>query len=152
MAWHALILEDDPLRVVAMRRVLGALMPSVAVAVFDAVPPFRAFVREHGHGLVLVSLDCDLTRPCPDYPGVERGDGRDASEFLAALPAVCPVIVHSSNYGLVPFMMQKLRDGGWETMLVTPHSDPEYAWVDGEWRGEVERLVTSGQVRWEPIG
>lgn len=145
---YAVILEDDPLRVAPMRAVLSDLLPILEVATFDAVPPFRDFLQLHGHETMLLSLDCDLTRPCPTCPPELRGDGRDAATLLADYPPFCPVIVHSSNYAFVPFMLQKLRAADWHTTLVTPCSDPEYAWVEGEWRSAVFNLVKAG---WLPM-
>jgi hypothetical protein len=141
---YALILEDDPIRIAAMRSVLSHLLPNLELATFDALPPFRDFLHDHAHETRLISLDCDLTRPCPTVPDDQRGDGRDAAALLAQMPPFCPVIVHSSNYALVPVMLESLRNAGWHTTLVTPHSNPEYAWIDQDWKSVLRRLIQSG--------
>lgn len=145
---YALLLEDDPSRVAAIRSILSDLLPTLNIATFDALPPFRDFLKNHAHETLLISLDCDLTRPCPTIPADQRGDGRDAATHLASFPAFCPVIVHSSNYALVPVMLETLRKANWHTTLVTPHSDPEYAWVDRDWKSELQHLILSG---WFPL-
>jgi len=144
---YAVILEDDPLRVAPMRDVLSTLLPTVHIVAFDAIPTFHDFLHRHGHETVLLCLDCDLTRPCPDVPPDLRGDGRDAATLLADYPPFCPVIVHSSNYNLVPFMLERLRAADWHTTLVTPCSDPEYAWVETEWKATVAKLLDTGWIQ-----
>ena len=79
----------------------------------------------------------------------DRGDGKDACEFLATCPPFCPVIVHSSNYSAVPFMLEKLRGASWHAVLVTPSSEPEYAWVEAEWKSEIERLIREAWIALE---
>jgi hypothetical protein len=148
-SWCAVILEDDLDRIQPMRRILASLLPDAEVATFDAVPPFREFLQKRGHEIVFLSLDCDLTRPCSIVTPEDRGDGKDACEFLATCPPFCPVIVHSSNYSAVPFMLEKLRNASWHVVLVTPCSDPEYAWIEGEWKTEVERLMRDGWISCE---
>jgi len=149
MPWYVAILEDDPLRVAGMLSILAHLLPTARPAVFDAVPPLRRFIADHGHQTVLISLDHDLTRPLVDpaqCTEADRGDGRDACDLLGALPPVCPVIVHSSNYGMAAIMVHHLRDRGWDVAVITPHSDVEYEWIDTDWRAEVERLIQTGAV------
>lgn len=130
-----------------MRRVLAEVAPALPLIAFDAVPPFAEFLRIAGVRTRLISLDCDLTRPCrdgewPDGRGAgSRGDGRDACDHLATLGPGCPVIVHSSNYSAVPVMLDTLRRGGWRATLITPFSDPESAWIETDWRAEVSRLL-----------
>jgi hypothetical protein len=127
-----------------MGRVLTDLLPAASVAVFDAVPPFVKFLDHNAATTVLISLDHDLTRPCTVVPEDQRGDGRSACDHLVTLPPFCPVIVHSSNYAAVTTMLDALRTAGWPAHLVTPCSDPEYAWIDTEWADQVRRLFDSG--------
>jgi hypothetical protein len=135
------ILEDDPMRVAGMRRVLGELLPDVKVVAFDAVPPLVEFLEREGDQVVLISLDHDLTREGCAWGSDERGDGRGACEFLASRQPTCPVIVHSSNYGAAGVMIEVLRGAGWRLGMVTPFSEVEYEWVGREWRSVVQRLL-----------
>src|SRR5437016_12459629 len=59
----------------------------------------------------LISLDHDLNKEHADSP--DPGDGVDVAEFLARLPSICPVILHTSNAERVWSMHNEFRFGGW---------------------------------------
>src|SRR6185436_14662444 len=133
MSALAVILEDDPMRVQRMRAALKQMRPEADVAAFDAVPPFIEFVRSEASHIVLITLDHDLTRDGCTYTAEERGDGVSACVFLKSMQPICPVIVHSSNYGGASVMIEELRAAGWRTIVVTPFSEIEYGWIEDAW-------------------
>ena len=65
----------------------------------------------------LICLDHDLIAE-PGEP--DLGDGLQVAEAIAAHPAVCPVVIHSTNVNRVYTMLRVLGDGGWETHRVAP--------------------------------
>lgn len=142
-----LILEDDPARVQAMRAVPAALLPAAELAVCDNAADAIAFLPDRGRETILISLDHDLgAARVHDGRSVDPGDGRDVAEFMSSVAAACPVVVHSSNYQMVPVMIEALRRSGWRASIVTPHSQLVLGWIEGAWRGEVESLIAGGHM------
>lgn len=148
-----LILEDDPGRMAAMRRVLAELLPHAEVAIFNNAPDAIGFLFRQIEQVVLISLDHDLGgNVLRNGLWCDPGDGRDVCAHLIDCPPRCPVIVHSANYQMVPVMVEVLRESGWATTVVTPYSQLEHAWIAAEWRAEVEWLIQTGQVRTSGAG
>jgi len=144
---YVLLLEDDPSRVAAMCSVLTDLLPAATIAIFDNAPDAAAFLRDHCAQTILISLDHDLgpTRTRDGLP-FDPGDGRDVVSVLATCTPVCPAIVHSANYQMVPVMIEALRDAGWPATVVTPYSQLQHGWIYLEWRNEIEWLLANGKI------
>ena len=148
---RVLILEDTPARVAAMRRVLGDLLPRCELFVFDNAPDFIKALPSHLADAALICLDHDLgpSRASVDGGRIDPGTGRDAADALAAYPAVCPVIINSTNAAAVPGMLRVLADAGWTCSAVTPFDDPQ--WIGTVWRSEIKVLLSArhaGLVGW----
>ena len=148
MPSFAVILEDDPSRIAAMRPVIAELLPSIELLVFDNAPDAIAFLNVYGAQTVLISLDHDLgpsrTR---DDQIFDPGDGRDVTSFLSRCAPCCPIIVHSANYEMAYIMVEMLRESGWAAGIVTPHSQLALGWITAEWRAEIEWLIGNGRIK-----
>ncbi len=85
----------------------------------------------------LISLDHDLNKERPDSP--DPGDGLEVAEFLARLPSICPVILHTSNNERVWSMHNEFRFGGWQLERVIPM---EAGWIERSWLPLARALLT----------
>ena len=85
---------------------------------------------------LLVSLDHDLN----PQPGSDRdpGTGLEVAEYLAKLPPVCPVVLHSSNFERVWSMHNELTHAGWQVELVGPLGNN---WIETSWLRMVRELL-----------
>ena len=92
--------------------------------------------HEHLADTALISLDHDLNKECPESP--DPGDGLSVAELLGQLPAVCPVILHSSNADRVWSMHNELRFGKWPVERVVPHG---IDWIRRAWLPKSRELV-----------
>src|SRR4051812_25293524 len=98
-----LMLEDDCERIERFTATLRAVAPAMPLMVWRSarrmigeVEPFLPVAR-------LISLDHDL-EPV-EGETEDPGDGIDVARFLAVLPPVCPVIIHSSNVSRSDWMI-----------------------------------------------
>jgi hypothetical protein len=84
----------------------------------------------------LLSLDHDLD---PE-PGATQdpGTGWEVAKFLAALPPVCPVVIHTSNGERAAWMCGEFELGGWKHYRVPPLGED---WIERDWRRVVRRLL-----------
>lgn len=145
MPAYVLILEDTAARVEQMRPVLCELLPSLEVITFDNVPDLVDWLPAGLPHTRLICLDHDLgaTR-MKDGERFDPGIGRDAADVLALWPAVCPVIVHSSNTVAVPGMLRVLRESGWPCSAVMPSDD--LRWIDTLWKDEIRWYQDRGWI------
>src|SRR5438874_7447356 len=84
----------------------------------------------------------DLNKETPESP--DPGDGVDVASFLARLPCLCPVILHTSNTDRVWSMHNEFRFGGWDAEHVTPLGTD---WIKQSWlpvAGKLLNKFTSG--------
>lgn len=134
------ILDDDEDRIAEMRRLLSAAMPDVVVRHFDNAPDLLAALPALLPDCALLSLDHDLG-PTRERDGerFDPGIGRAISEALAAHPATCPVIVHTSNAPAGDGMVNDLAFAQWLVTRVFPYSDRE--WIRAEWLPAVTGLL-----------
>jgi hypothetical protein len=132
------ILEDNAERLHEMRACLADLLPQYEAAFFDGAFAMVDWLKDHFSEVVLISLDHDL--PTDN----DHGTGRQVADFLSALPAVCPVIVHTSNEFFAPGMMRVLADGGWPVTRVYQHID--HNWVRDGWTEQVRKYVREGWI------
>ena len=139
------MLEDNEERVAAMRFVLKQELPTYEIIVFDSAPLFILWLTDHLIHTVLICLDHDLG-PNRHIDGIhsDPGIGRDVVDYLATQPAICPVVIHSSNAMAVPGMLRELRDSNWDCSSVVPSDDT--AWIQGDWRKELIRLKALGLI------
>ena len=84
----------------------------------------------------LISLDHDLDPE--EGVTTDPGTGWDVAKYLAALPPVCPVIIHTSNGERGEWMMGEFDLGGWRSVRVPPLGDD---WIEHDWRLIVRRLL-----------
>jgi len=138
------ILEDDVDRVVEMKSCLAQVLPAADVVVFERADDMIAWLKGHLGEAVLISLDHDLPMVNAEGMLIDCGDGRMVADYLAELPATCPVIVHSSNANRAPGMWFALKDAGWQISRVVPYED--YAWIRGEWMSQVLQLIRDGWI------
>jgi len=134
------ILDDEQERLRAMLPLLARDYPGCEVATFENAPDMIAWLVVNLHRARLLSLDHDLG------PTQRRGDesfdpgtGRDVADFLAGRPAVCPIILHTTNHLAAPGMVDVLETSGWEVTHVVPYGD--LAWVKERWIEEVRRVL-----------
>lgn len=145
MAKWVAILEDDSSRIAAMRAVLASVLPAFEPVVFDNAPDLADWFAAHLADTALICLDHDLG-PNRQHDGkvFDPGIGRDIADLLASLPAICPVIVHSSNSMAVPGMLRVLGEAGWISTAVMPSGD--LSWVDMDWKQELEWYLARGLI------
>jgi hypothetical protein len=134
-----LMLEDNADRVRRFTAALGRIDPAFPLRLWrDA----WAMIREVEALLPaarLISLDHDLDPPEGDTG--DPGTGWDVSQFLAALPPACPVIIHTSNGERGTWMCGEFELGGWDHHRVYPLGDD---WIERDWRRLVRRLLKRG--------
>jgi hypothetical protein len=134
------ILEDDPDRITAMRKLLSESFPAVRIAAFDNAPEMLSWLRDNLQTVRLLLLDHDLG------PNQIRGDatfdpgtGRDVANFLADCQPQCDIIIHTTNTLAAPGMQQVLEDAGWNVTRVVPYGDLD--WIGEAWIDAVRRAI-----------
>ena len=139
------ILEDNAERIGAMSIVLDRAFPGYSRVTCNNAPDFIAWLRIHLVDTVLICLDHDLG-PNHERAGevFDPGIGRDVADYLGTQPAVCPVVVHSSNVMAVPGMLRVLQDAGWTCSAVVPSDD--VGWIASEWFREIKGLRERGLI------
>ena len=131
-----LILEDNAERLRDFERAVSQLGPSLHLRTWRDTKLMMAECHDVLHDAVLISLDHDLNKEKPDSS--DPGDGLDVARFLARLPAICPVILHTSNTERVWSMHNEFRFGGWQAERVMPLGPN---WVEQSWLPMARRLV-----------
>ena len=139
------ILEDDSLRIAAMRTCVAEVLPGIEAVFFENAAEMIAWLGERLGHVVLISLDHDLPLRPRDGVVIDCGTGRQVADFLASMPPTCPVIVHSSNDLCAPGMFFALKDAGWPCRRVYPCGD--LAWVAASWGKEIQRLLRGGWIK-----
>jgi len=131
-----MLLEDNPERLREFHSVVSQLGREYQVRSWrDA---HRMMAECHGclPDTALISLDHDLTKEHEDSP--DPGDGVDVAAFLAKLPPICPVILHTSNAERVWSMHNEFRFGGWEAERVVAL---ETDWIARSWLPAARALL-----------
>jgi hypothetical protein len=140
------ILEDCPQRIVEMRACLSELLRGYEAVFFDNAGEMMTWLAAHLGQVVLISLDHDLPlRQARDGRTVDPGTGRQVADYLATQPAVCPVIIHSSNDHFAPGMLHALADNQWPCRRIYPFD--EHSWVRTAWAAELRRLISKGWIQ-----
>jgi hypothetical protein len=133
-----LMLEDNDDRIRRFTAALQRIDPALTLRVWRNAWTMLREVKPLLSSARLISLDHDLDPEdgSPDDPGT----GWDVVKVLAALPPVCPAIVHTSNGERANWMVGEFELGGWEYYRVAPLGDD---WIEQDWRRLVRRLLKS---------
>lgn len=123
-----LILEDNADRLREFESATAQLGPSYQLRTWRDARRMIAECHDALAEAALISLDHDLNKENEDSP--DPGDGVQVAEFLAKLPPICPVILHTSNAERVWSMHNEFRFGGWQPERVVPLGD---AWIAQSW-------------------
>jgi hypothetical protein len=132
-----LMLEDDQERIERFTEALSEVDPSLALVIWRNA---RKMVREVESFLPaarLISLDHDLEPQAGDLE--DPGDGIEVARFLAGMPPVCPVIIHSSNGTRSDWMIGEFELGGWIYKRVAPIG---HDWIEAYWQVVVRKLLS----------
>src|ERR1051326_7988024 len=132
------ILEDNPDRLREFQSAVSQLGATYRLHCWRDANRMIGECHEVLADVVLISLDHDLNKEhdrCPD-----PGDGLAVAEFLAKLPAFCPVILHTSNNERVWSMHNEFRFGGWKHERVIPLGDQ---WIGQSWLPLARSLLNS---------
>jgi len=99
-------------------------------------------LRDNLDRLLAVILDHDLELIEVDKQRlIDPGTGRDVADYLASQPAVCPVVVHSTNSPAAIGMLSVLEDSGWTTERVIPVG--EFNWIKTIWIKAVRNAIVA---------
>lgn len=140
MAMKIVILEDNQDRVAVMRACLRDRFHQYDARFFDDARKTIEFLNESLDETILLLLDHDLELKC-DSNGVttDPGTGREVADFLAGKPAVCPVIIHTTNSAAGAGMEMALQESNWQTLRVVPYDDT--TWITEEWFKTVRKAI-----------
>ena len=134
------ILEDNLDRRAAMKAWLDDRLYSYEHVFFDEAAEMIAWLEQHRDELLIVSLDHDLElKPTLDGRWADPGTGRMVADYLAEFPAVCPVLVHSSNGIAADGMVTVLQARGWAVDAVRPYADTQ--WINESWWPTFRQMV-----------
>lgn len=134
------VLENDPVRIGAMRESLESSMLSAAATMIDNVPDAVLWLSRHLPHCGVISLDHDLGgEQIRDGGPFDPGSGRDIANYLAERTPVCPVLLHTDNFFVRPRMVSILESGSWEHSFVSPGNG--VAWVVRDWLPQIIRLL-----------
>jgi hypothetical protein len=131
-----LMLEDNAERVERFTATLRGITPSLSLRLWRNAWVMIRELQPLLPTVQLISLDHDLDpeEGATDDPGT----GWDVAKYLAPLPPVCPIIVHTSNGERAEWMMGEFELGGWKCHRVPPLGDD---WIERDWRRIVRRLL-----------
>src|SRR3954470_16053523 len=131
-----LLLEDNSERVSQFELAVRQLGGAFKLRVWRDTARMMAECHEFLADAALISLDHDLTKEHQDSP--DPGDGVQVAEFFARLPALCPIILHTSNSERVWSMHNALRFGGWQAEQVMPFGED---WIVRSWLPKARSLL-----------
>jgi ADP-ribosylglycohydrolase len=131
-----ILLEDSADRLRSFESAVSQLGPGYRLRVWRDARQLMAECHGALSDVALISLDHDLTKEHPDSP--DPGDGLKVAAFLARLPNLCPVILHTSNTDRVWSMHNEFRFGGWEAEHVTPLGTD---WITRSWLPMARKLL-----------
>ena len=131
-----ILLEDDADRVRGFESAVPQLGPAYRLRTWRDAHRMMAECHEILADAALISLDHDLNKETPESP--DPGDGVDVASFLARLPCLCPVILHTSNTDRVWSMHNEFRFGGWDAEHVTPLGTD---WIKQSWLPVAGKLL-----------
>ncbi len=150
MASKIVILEDNTERQAIMRRCLADRFYTFEAHVFDDSRKLIGFLDEYLAETLVISLDNDLELiPGPNGQMIDPGAGVDVAEYLAGKPAVCPVVIHTTNTNAAETMKTALDGAGWRTRRVVPFDDMN--WIETVWFFTLRRAIV-GPITRKPSG
>lgn len=123
-----LLLEDNAERLSGFTSAVEKIGLSYRLIAWRDANRMIAECHEFLADAALISLDHDLNKENAD--SLDPGDGVDVAKFLARLPSICPVILHTSNGERVWSMHNEFRFGGWQTERVMPL---DWDWIERSW-------------------
>jgi hypothetical protein len=131
-----LMLEDNVERLQRFTGTLRRIDPGLPLRVWR-----NAYLMIEEMGIYLpttriISLDHDLD--AEEGSQDDPGTGWELAKVLAALPPICPVIIHTSNGERATWMSGEFELGGWKCYRVPPLGDD---WIEKDWRRMVRRLL-----------
>ena len=136
------ILEDNLDRRRLMKEMLDDRFRQYDVRFFLTAGEAIAHLRENYDRLLAIVLDHDLDLiPVDGHRLIDSGSGRDVADFLATQPAVCPVVVHSTNSPAAIGMLAVMDESGWTTHRVIPMSELE--WIPTVWFPTVRNAIVA---------
>lgn len=140
MAHKIAILEDNIDRQAVMRRCLADRFYTFDAHFFDEAGEMIRFLDRHLTETLVISLDNDLElKPGSDGRMIDPGAGVDVAEYLAGQPAVCPVVIHTTNTAAAEMMTTALDAAGWLTKRVIPFDD--MTWIESDWFFVIRRAL-----------
>ena len=110
MARALVLLEDSPGRVRAVEAWLNERDDLVLVH-SPRADTLIAWLEERLAEVALISLDYHLGGGGPD-----AGTGFDVALWLSQREPVCPVLVHTSDVTAAGYVLEVLREGGWQAL------------------------------------
>jgi ADP-ribosylglycohydrolase len=137
---NILLLEDDADRLIGFKSAVQKLGSSYQLVSWRDANLMIAECHKYLADAALISLDHDLNKEHADSP--DPGDGVDVAEFLARLPSICPVILHTSNADRVWSMHNEFRFGGWQAERVMPVGTD---WIEESWLPTCRPLLEKSQ-------
>jgi CheY-like chemotaxis protein len=144
MAMKVVILEDNPDRVRVMRDCLEDRFSRFECRFFDDPAETMEYLEANLAETVLIGLDHDLElKEAPSGKMIDPGTGREVADYLAGKPAVCPVVIHTTNAPAAAGMEMVLKDARWKTYRVVPFDDLE--WIPTDWLRTVRRAIVRPQ-------
>jgi ADP-ribosylglycohydrolase len=138
-----LLLEDNDERLRAFERAVAQLGAGLRLQCWRDANRMIAECHEFLPRTALISLDHDLNKEHDDSP--DPGDGLEVATFLARLPSICPVILHTSNTDRLWSMNNEFRFGGWPVENVMPLGTEG---IEQSWRrraGDMLKMLSSAE-------
>jgi CheY-like chemotaxis protein len=140
MAHKIAILEDNLDRQAVMRRCLADRFYTFDAHFFDEASAMIRFLDLNLQETIAISLDNDLElKPGPDGRMIDPGSGVEVAEHLAKRPAVCPVVIHTTNTNAAESMKSALAAAGWRTWRVVPYDGMN--WIESDWLFRMRRAI-----------
>ena len=109
---------------------------------FNNTREYIPFFEEHLRTVVLISLDHDLSGHGNRSPS--PGWGTDIADYLAVRAPLCPVMIHTSDYGGRWMMHDRLKLAGWTVRVVEPRG-PATLWIPEVWIVEAKVMLENMQ-------
>lgn len=140
------LLEDNEERIQAFELAVAQLGTQYELRHWRDVHRMIAECHRVLSNAALISLDHDLNKENEDSP--DPGDGVAAAAFLARLPPLCPVIIHTSNAEGFWSMHNEFRFAGWNTERVIPLNDD---WIHRSWLPMARSLIEKAHDKPNPF-
>ena len=136
------ILEDNLDRRLVMLECLQDRFSQYDVRFFVTAGELIAHLRTHLDQVLVIALDHDLDLiPIDPRRNIDPGSGRDVADFLATVPPVCPVLIHSTNVPAAFGMKTALEEADWICERVIP--GPGEDWIRDDWFPQLRNAIVS---------